>query len=252
MAIVRLLRTAKHFKKKIQRKGAKTERRKDKTTNHLVRDASRSVLRRFPRGFATMRRTSLSAFIVAKENQCQMQSFRRAPAIWGFPSKARRVSSTRSPTSTGVLVGHTTLIAGDGALEVGRGPVRTGVTAVLPRGRKYDPVFAASYVLNGNGEMTGTIWVEESGFLEGPICHHQHPQRRRRPRRGDRVGGGESDFRPAAARSLLGAAGRRRDLRRHPQRRERLSRPAASTSSPPSTARPVDRSKKARSAAARG
>ncbi len=70
----------------------------------------------------------------------------------------------------GVLVGHTTLIEGDGALEVGRGPVRTGVTVVLPRGRRYDPVFAASYALNGNGEMTGTIWIEESGFLEGPIA----------------------------------------------------------------------------------
>lgn len=69
----------------------------------------------------------------------------------------------------GVLVGHTTLISGDGALEVGRGPVRTGVTIVMPRGPRYDPVFAATYALNGNGEMTGTIWIEESGFLESPI-----------------------------------------------------------------------------------
>ena len=70
----------------------------------------------------------------------------------------------------GLLVGHTTLIEGEGTLNVGHGPVRTGVTVVLPRGRRYDPVFAASHVLNGNGEMTGTIWVEESGFLEGPIA----------------------------------------------------------------------------------
>ena len=83
----------------------------------------------------------------------------------GTPGKLNAITDV-----AGVLVGHTTLIEGDGALEVGRGPVRTGVTAVLPRGRKYDPVFAASYVLNGNGEMTGTIWVEESGFLEGPVC----------------------------------------------------------------------------------
>ena len=69
-----------------------------------------------------------------------------------------------------VLVGHTTLISGDGALRVGQGPVRTGVTVVLPRGRHYDPVMAGGYTLNGNGEMTGTIWVEESGFLEGPIA----------------------------------------------------------------------------------
>jgi L-aminopeptidase/D-esterase-like protein len=70
----------------------------------------------------------------------------------------------------GVEVGHTTLIAGDGALVVGKGPVRTGVTAVLPRGRNsLDPVFAGWFSLNGNGEMTGTAWLEESGFLEGPV-----------------------------------------------------------------------------------
>ena len=69
----------------------------------------------------------------------------------------------------GVEVGHTTVVSGEGKLEVGRGPVRTGVTAILPRGKRYDPVFAGWYSLNGNGEMTGTIWVEESGFLEGPV-----------------------------------------------------------------------------------
>ncbi len=69
----------------------------------------------------------------------------------------------------GVEVGHTTLISGEGKLEVGMGPVRTGVTAVLPRGKKHDPVFAGWFSLNGNGEMTGTTWVEESGFLESPV-----------------------------------------------------------------------------------
>jgi D-aminopeptidase len=69
----------------------------------------------------------------------------------------------------GVAVGHVTLISGEGPLVVGKGPVRTGVTAVLPRGKTYDPVFAGWYSLNGNGEMTGTTWVEESGFLEGPV-----------------------------------------------------------------------------------
>src|SRR5262245_16987466 len=70
----------------------------------------------------------------------------------------------------GVEVGHTTLIAGEGKLEVGKGPVRTGVTAVLPRGKgSADPVFAGWLSLNGNGEMTGTTWIEESGFLEGPV-----------------------------------------------------------------------------------
>jgi D-aminopeptidase len=69
----------------------------------------------------------------------------------------------------GVTVGFTTLIAGEGRLEAGKGPVRTGVSAILPRGVGGDPVFGGWYALNGNGEMTGTTWVEESGFVEGPI-----------------------------------------------------------------------------------
>ena len=70
----------------------------------------------------------------------------------------------------GVEVGHTTLISGEGKLKVGVGPVRTGVTAILPRGKaSADPVFAGWFSLNGNGEMTGTTWIEESGFLEGPV-----------------------------------------------------------------------------------
>jgi D-aminopeptidase len=72
---------------------------------------------------------------------------------------------------SGVTVGHTTLISGEGKLQVGKGPVRTGVTAVLPRGKDSmnNSVFAGWWSLNGNGEMTGTTWVEESGFLEGPV-----------------------------------------------------------------------------------
>jgi D-aminopeptidase len=72
---------------------------------------------------------------------------------------------------TGVEVGYTTLISGEGKLEVGKGPVRTGVTAIIPRGHDSlnDPVYAGVFSLNGNGEMTGTAWVEESGFLEGPV-----------------------------------------------------------------------------------
>lgn len=71
----------------------------------------------------------------------------------------------------GVEVGYTTLIKGAGKLEVGKGPVRTGVTAIIPRGHDSlnDPVYAGVFSLNGNGEMTGTAWVEESGFLEGPV-----------------------------------------------------------------------------------
>jgi L-aminopeptidase/D-esterase-like protein len=71
----------------------------------------------------------------------------------------------------GVEVGHTTLVSGAGRVVVGKGPVRTGVTVVLPRGKANpDPVFAAWFTLNGNGEMTGTTWVQESGLLEGPIA----------------------------------------------------------------------------------
>ncbi len=69
----------------------------------------------------------------------------------------------------GVEVGYSTIISGQGKNVRGKGPVRTGVTAVLPRGKNNNPVFANWYSLNGNGEMTGTTWITESGFLEGPI-----------------------------------------------------------------------------------
>jgi D-aminopeptidase len=70
----------------------------------------------------------------------------------------------------GVEVGHTTLISGEGPLVEGRGPVRTGITAILPRGRTVGaPVFGGWFSLNGNGEMTGTTWIDESGVLEGPV-----------------------------------------------------------------------------------
>src|SRR3984957_7843963 len=70
----------------------------------------------------------------------------------------------------GVEVGHKTLIAGEGKLQVGVGPVRTGVTAVWPRGKNSnDPVFGGFFSQNGNGDMTGTHWLEESGFLDGPV-----------------------------------------------------------------------------------
>src|ERR1700689_1798319 len=71
----------------------------------------------------------------------------------------------------GVEVGDTTLIHGEGKLIVGQGPVRTGVTVIFPRGRAdSEPVYAGWFSQNGNGEMTGTTWVEESGFLEGPVA----------------------------------------------------------------------------------
>src|SRR6266550_2579753 len=84
----------------------------------------------------------------------------------GTPGKLNAITDV-----PGVEVGYTTLISGEGKLERGKGPVRAGVTAILPRGREQmnDLVFAGYFSLNGNGEMTGTAWVEESGFLEGPI-----------------------------------------------------------------------------------
>ena len=71
----------------------------------------------------------------------------------------------------GIEVGYSTIISGNGENIIGRGPVRTGVTAIFPRGKskKFSPVYANWYSLNGNGEMTGTTWISESGFLETPI-----------------------------------------------------------------------------------
>src|SRR2546430_1499734 len=84
----------------------------------------------------------------------------------GTPGKFNAIADV-----AGVEVGYTTLISGEGKLEVGKGPVRTGVTVIIPRGHDSlnDPVYAGFFSLNGNGEMTGTAWLEESGFLEGPI-----------------------------------------------------------------------------------
>ncbi len=82
----------------------------------------------------------------------------------GTPGKYNAITDV-----AGVEVGHTTLIEGSGKLEKGKGPVRTGVTAIFPAGKKYAPVFANWHTLNGNGDMTGTHWITESGFLETPI-----------------------------------------------------------------------------------
>lgn len=84
----------------------------------------------------------------------------------GLPGRQNAITDV-----AGVTVGHSTIISGDGPLVMGKGPVRTGVTAVLPRGRDsmQKPSFAGWFSQNGNGEMTGTTWIEESGFLEGPV-----------------------------------------------------------------------------------
>jgi D-aminopeptidase len=84
----------------------------------------------------------------------------------GTPGKFNAITDV-----AGVEVGYSTIIRGEGKLEPGQGPVRTGVTAIIPRGHDSlnDPVYAGVFSLNGNGEMTGTAWVDESGFLEGPV-----------------------------------------------------------------------------------
>jgi L-aminopeptidase/D-esterase-like protein len=82
----------------------------------------------------------------------------------GTPGKFNAITDVK-----GVEVGYSTIISGQGKNIRGKGPVRTGVTAILPRGRTNNPVFANWYSLNGNGEMTGTTWITESGFLEGPV-----------------------------------------------------------------------------------
>jgi len=82
----------------------------------------------------------------------------------GAPGKYNAITDVGN-----VTVGHSTIIKGTGNLVKGQGPVRTGVTAILPHGKEFHPVYANFYALNGNGEMTGTHWITESGFLETPI-----------------------------------------------------------------------------------
>jgi L-aminopeptidase/D-esterase-like protein len=89
---------------------------------------------------------------------------------WGIPFPGRTGPLNAITDVSGVAVGHVTLIEGEGKLVPGKGPIRTGVTAILPRPRgNWDPVFAATFNQNGNGDMTGINWIKESGFLEGPI-----------------------------------------------------------------------------------
>jgi D-aminopeptidase len=106
---------------------------------------------------------SLAAIMVAAQTKPRARDL--GVPFDGSPGPLNAITDVK-----GVEVGHTTLIAGEGPLKVGIGPVRTGVTAILPRGKdSKDAVFGAWFTLNGNGEMTGTTWLEESGFLDGPI-----------------------------------------------------------------------------------
>jgi L-aminopeptidase/D-esterase-like protein len=88
----------------------------------------------------------------------------------GIPFPGKTGPNNAITDIPGIAVGHVTLIEGEGKLIPGKGPIRTGVTAILPRPKgNWDPVFAATFNLNGNGDMTGINWIKESGFLEGPI-----------------------------------------------------------------------------------
>ena len=89
----------------------------------------------------------------------------------GVPFKGATGEFNAITDVKGVEVGYSTIIKGSGKNILGEGPIRTGVTAIFPRGKakKFSPVYANWYSLNGNGEMTGTTWVTESGFLETPV-----------------------------------------------------------------------------------
>jgi D-aminopeptidase len=112
----------------------------------------------------------LSLLVVGAASAVGAQAKQRAQQlrlpIDGTPGPFNAITDVR-----GVEVGQTTLISGSGKLVVGKGPVRTGVTVIHPRGKANpDPVFGAWFTLNGNGEMTGTTWLQESGILEGPVA----------------------------------------------------------------------------------
>jgi D-aminopeptidase len=107
----------------------------------------------------------LAAHVTALHSQTKPRARDLGVPFHGQPGPVNAITDV-----AGVEVGMTTLISGTGALKVGSGPVRTGVTAILPRGKaSKDPVFAGWFSLNGNGEMTGTTWIEEAGFLESPV-----------------------------------------------------------------------------------
>ena len=123
------------------------------------------ILRRIPKIIPSL--VTLGFFLVAVAVRAQEHT--RARDL-GIPFDGMTGPLNAITDVMGVEVGNTTLILGDGQLKVGGGPVRTGVTAVFPRGKDLpEPVAAGWFTENGNGEMTGTTWVEESGLLEGPI-----------------------------------------------------------------------------------
>ena len=102
---------------------------------------------------------------------CQAQAQKPRARDLGIPFIGKTGTNNSITDVKGVEVGYSTMISNSGVNIIGKGPVRTGVTAIFPRGKakKFSPVYANWYSLNGNGEMTGTTWITESGFLETPI-----------------------------------------------------------------------------------
>jgi D-aminopeptidase len=118
-----------------------------------------------------MLKTTLLAALIVLANGlgASAQSKTRARDL-GIPFEGNPGPWNAITDVKGVAVGQTTLISGEGKLVTGKGPIRTGVTAVLPRGKDFrGRVFGAWYSLNGNGEMTGTAWLDESGCFGTPI-----------------------------------------------------------------------------------
>ena len=111
----------------------------------------------------------LVVVLAASVASAQSQPRPRGRAL-GIPFPGKTGPNNAITDVAGIAVGHATIIQGDGVLVPGKGPIRTGVTAILPRPKgNWDPVFAATFNLNGNGDMTGVNWIRESGFMEGPI-----------------------------------------------------------------------------------
>src|SRR6476660_2173764 len=129
---------------------------------YCLKFVQRKTMLNFRSGFAVSISILFTGFLLA---QTKPRARDLGVPFDGTPGPLNAITDVK-----GVEVGHTTLISGNGPVKVGVGPVRTGVTAVLPRGKdSNDAVFAAWFTLNGNGEMTGTTWLEDSGFLNGPV-----------------------------------------------------------------------------------
>ncbi len=123
-----------------------------------------------PRAIARWFATTLAVILaVAAGPAVHGQAVRPRARVLGVPFTGAPGPLNAITDVAGVEVGHTTIVRGDGPLVVGQGPVRTGVTAVLPRGKRWAPVFAGWFAGNGFGEMTGAPWVVEGGVLGGPV-----------------------------------------------------------------------------------